>query len=117
MLPHGGGSCPSCVCSADIQNLKSDVIGDSADERRVKRVVLYIIDDGRVVGISASRTNGFIALGVGGKVPLPNISGSLFPVMFMYSPETDCLVLTTSGKVAGLVGVPAQAKSFGFVAQ
>ena len=68
-----GGSL-SRVRSADIQDLKGDIIGDGADEGRVKRVVLDIIDDRRMVGIGASRTNGFVALGVGGKVPLFHIS-------------------------------------------
>lgn len=70
MLTLSHCSSASTIGRANIENLESDVIGNSTDKRCVKRMVLDIVDNGGVVGVSAGRSEGLVALCEGSKIPV-----------------------------------------------
>lgn len=69
VLTLGRSSGTSGVSSTNIQDLKSDVVGDGADKGRVEGMVLNVINDRGMVGVGAARAKRFVALGVCSKVP------------------------------------------------
>lgn len=69
VLALGQGSCAIRLGGTGVQNLERDVVGDGSDKRGVEGVVLDIIDDRRMVGISSGRSDCLVALGVCGEVP------------------------------------------------
>lgn len=70
VLALSGGGRASGVILAGIENLERDIIGNSSDERGVKRVILNVIDNRGVVSEGTAGSDGLVALGVCSDVPV-----------------------------------------------
>lgn len=114
MLAFRRGSRAGRFRLTDIEDLKGDVIGHRTDEGRVERVVLDIVDNGRVVGVGPRGFEGLVALGVSCEIPAWLVSIQLGETLYFRNgslPKSYGLVFATSDKVPLGMGTPAKTET------
>lgn len=63
-------SCASGLRVTNVQDLQSDIVGNGADERRMQRMILNVVDDGGMVSVGADGLERLVPLDVRRKVPI-----------------------------------------------
>ncbi len=59
-----------CAGRTDIEDLEGKIVRDTADERGVERMILYVVYDGGVVSIYPSCLESFVARGEFSDIPM-----------------------------------------------